>query len=150
MLVLTRKAQQRIQIGDNITITVVRVKGQSVRVGIEAPNDVRVIRGELQFDGEMNATFVPKEKSEDNTNPEQPASKPSASGALRNRVAALTERVRVDAFQRPSTESFNPADHRMEMSGQVRRSSPDQGPRGQAMASGRAVVPMNLSRVNPR
>ena len=47
MLVLTRKTQEKIQIGDNITITIVRVKGQSVRVGIEAPQDVRVIRGEL-------------------------------------------------------------------------------------------------------
>ena len=47
MLVLTRKTQQQIHIGDNITITIVRVKGQSVRVGIEAPQDVRVIRGEL-------------------------------------------------------------------------------------------------------
>jgi carbon storage regulator CsrA len=47
MLVLTRKTQQQIQIGNNITITIVRVTGQSVRVGIEAPQEVRVIRGEL-------------------------------------------------------------------------------------------------------
>ena len=47
MLVLTRKTQQQIQIGNNITITIVRVTGQSVRVGIEAPQEVRVLRGEL-------------------------------------------------------------------------------------------------------
>ena len=47
MLVLTRKVQQQIQIGDKVTITIVRVKGQTVRVGIEAPKDVRVIRSEL-------------------------------------------------------------------------------------------------------
>jgi carbon storage regulator CsrA len=47
MLVLTRKTQQQIQIGSNITITIVRVTGQSVRVGIQAPEEVRVIRGEL-------------------------------------------------------------------------------------------------------
>lgn len=47
MLVLTRKTQQQIQIGNNITITIVRVTGQSVRVGIEAPEEVRVVRGEL-------------------------------------------------------------------------------------------------------
>lgn len=47
MLVLTRKTQQQIQIGNNITITIVRVTGQSVRVGIEAPDSVRVVRGEL-------------------------------------------------------------------------------------------------------
>lgn len=47
MLVLTRKPDQQIQIGDNIKITVVRVKGQSVRIGIEAPTSVRVMRTEL-------------------------------------------------------------------------------------------------------
>lgn len=47
MLVLTRKKQEQIQIGDNVTITIVRIKGNTVRVGIEAPDDVRVARGEL-------------------------------------------------------------------------------------------------------
>ena len=47
MLVLTRKAQEKIQIGDNIVLTILRVKGQAVRVGIEAPRDVRVLRSEL-------------------------------------------------------------------------------------------------------
>jgi carbon storage regulator CsrA len=47
MLVLTRKCQEKIQIGENITITIVRVKGQSVRVGIEAPRDMKVLRSEL-------------------------------------------------------------------------------------------------------
>ena len=47
MLVLTRKCQEKIQIGDNITITIVRVKGQSVRVGIDAPRELKVKRSEL-------------------------------------------------------------------------------------------------------
>ena len=47
MLVLTRKAKQRIQIGDNISITVLRVKGQTVRIGIDAPLEIRVRRSEL-------------------------------------------------------------------------------------------------------
>src|SRR3954471_19558781 len=49
MLVLTRKYQEKIRIGDNITITVLRTKGKAVRLGIEAPIDVPVIRGELSF-----------------------------------------------------------------------------------------------------
>jgi carbon storage regulator CsrA len=53
MLVLTRKQQQRIQIGDNITITILKVKGQTVRVGIEAPDEVRVLRGELAEAAEL-------------------------------------------------------------------------------------------------
>lgn len=47
MLVLSRKQQQEIVIGDNVKITVLKVKGNTVRLGIEAPRDVKVIRGEL-------------------------------------------------------------------------------------------------------
>jgi len=47
MLVLTRKLQQQIKIGDQITVTILKVKGKTVRVGITAPREVRVIRGEL-------------------------------------------------------------------------------------------------------
>lgn len=47
MLVLTRKVKQQIQIGDNIVITILHVKGQSVRVGIEAPRQLRVVRSEI-------------------------------------------------------------------------------------------------------
>lgn len=54
MLVLTRKAQQKIRVGENITITILRVKGQSVRVGIEAPRDIHVVRGELPPKSEMS------------------------------------------------------------------------------------------------
>ncbi len=60
MLVLTRKLQQQIKIGEQITVTILRVKGNTVRVGITAPRDVRVIRGELPKIGEA-------------TEPEQPA-----------------------------------------------------------------------------
>jgi carbon storage regulator CsrA len=52
MLVLTRKANQQIQIGEGIVITILQVKGNSVRVGIEAPRDVRVLRGELDLKNE--------------------------------------------------------------------------------------------------
>jgi carbon storage regulator CsrA len=47
MLVLSRKTEQKIQIGDNITITILLIKGNTVRVGIEAPKNVRVLRAEL-------------------------------------------------------------------------------------------------------
>jgi carbon storage regulator CsrA len=50
MLVLTRKQGEVIQIGDSITITVLRMKGKSVRLGIKAPHDFNVIRGELAFE----------------------------------------------------------------------------------------------------
>ena len=47
MLVLSRKPNERIQIGPNITITIVNIQGGAVRIGIEAPRDVRVLRTEL-------------------------------------------------------------------------------------------------------
>ena len=48
MLVLTRKSHEQIQIGDNITITILRVKGGAIRVGIDAPRSVTVLRKELE------------------------------------------------------------------------------------------------------
>ena len=48
MLVLTRKADEQILIGDDIKITLVRVRGNSVRVGIDAPKNIRIVRGELR------------------------------------------------------------------------------------------------------
>ncbi len=51
MLVLTRKLQQQIKIGDQITVTILRVKGSTVRIGIDAPREVRVVRGELEAYG---------------------------------------------------------------------------------------------------
>ena len=47
MLVLTRKLSEKIQVGDNITISVLKVKGNTVRLGIEAPREVHIKRGEL-------------------------------------------------------------------------------------------------------
>ncbi len=47
MLVLSRKVNQRIQIGDEITITVVRVSPNSVRIGINAPPHMVIARDEL-------------------------------------------------------------------------------------------------------
>ena len=61
MLVLTRKYQEKIRIGDNITITVLRTKGKAVRLGIEAPTDVPVIRGELSFEHESKEASEPAE-----------------------------------------------------------------------------------------
>lgn len=48
MLVLSRKVGERILIGDNIAVTVVRITGGGVRIGIEAPAELPVIREELK------------------------------------------------------------------------------------------------------
>lgn len=48
MLVLSRKESERIRLGDSIVVTVVRVSGDKVRLGIEAPSDLVVLREELE------------------------------------------------------------------------------------------------------
>ncbi len=48
MLVLSRREGERIRIGDSVVITVVRMAGDKVRIGIEAPSDVLVLRDELE------------------------------------------------------------------------------------------------------
>ena len=48
MLVLSRKVGQRVLIGDDVAITVVRINGGGVRRGIEAPIEMPVIRQELK------------------------------------------------------------------------------------------------------
>ncbi len=45
MLVLSRRERERIRLGDEIVITVVRLDGDRVRLGIEAPRDIVVLSG---------------------------------------------------------------------------------------------------------
>jgi carbon storage regulator len=63
MLVLSRKADGRIMIGDDIIITVVKIERDTVRLGIEAPRDVPVHRQEvydaIRCDGARNPDFTP-------------------------------------------------------------------------------------------
>jgi carbon storage regulator len=47
MLVLTRKIGERIRIGDTVTVRVLEVRGSQVRLGVEAPADVRIYREEI-------------------------------------------------------------------------------------------------------
>jgi carbon storage regulator len=57
MLVLTRRESERIKLGNSIVLTVIRVSGDRVRLGIEAPPDVLVLREELQT--QQPATVLP-------------------------------------------------------------------------------------------
>ena len=50
MLVLSRKVGQKILIGDKISVTVVRVGQGGVRIGVEAPDELEVVREELKSD----------------------------------------------------------------------------------------------------
>ncbi|MDR3301984.1 MAG: carbon storage regulator CsrA [Spirochaetaceae bacterium] len=47
MLILSRKRDEKIVIGDNITVTIIEVRGDQVRLGINAPKHVKVYREEV-------------------------------------------------------------------------------------------------------
>ena len=47
MLILTRRVGEKLIIGENVTVTVLGVKGNQIRIGIDAPRDVQVNREEV-------------------------------------------------------------------------------------------------------
>ena len=64
MLILSRKIDEKIKIGDNITITLIDVHGDQVKIGVEAPKNVKVFRQEV-FDAiqsENKVAAVEKEE----------------------------------------------------------------------------------------
>ncbi len=58
MLVLSRKIGEKVVIGDGITVVVKRIHGQRVTFGIDAPETVRIVRGELpRFEDDRTTTL---------------------------------------------------------------------------------------------
>lgn len=53
MLVLSRKAGEKIRIGDDVTLTVISVKGKRIRLGVEAPQHCRIVRDEILWTDEV-------------------------------------------------------------------------------------------------
>ena len=62
MLVLSRKKNESIVINDNITIQVLQIKGKQIRLGISAPGNMKILRGELpKTNQELNSAVVSQE-----------------------------------------------------------------------------------------
>ena len=59
MLVLSRKEGEKLVIGDNITLVISKIAGNRVTVGIEAPADVKIFRGELKGKEDQGPKVVP-------------------------------------------------------------------------------------------
>ena len=66
MLVLSRKVGERIWIGEDISVTVVRITGGGVRIGIEAPAELPVVREELKAKLQQMNSITPDQKSQVN------------------------------------------------------------------------------------
>jgi carbon storage regulator len=58
MLVLSRKLGEKLVIGDNISVVISRVAGNRVTLGIEAPPDIRIVRGELRSKFEVEVPLA--------------------------------------------------------------------------------------------
>jgi carbon storage regulator len=65
MLVLSRKCGETVQIGRDITVTLLRIRGQALKIGIDAPSAVRILRGELFLRSELGGSGHSKEPPED-------------------------------------------------------------------------------------
>jgi len=109
MLVLTRKQNEKIRIGDSIVITVVRMKGKGVRLGIEAPSDVNILRGELVF--ETTAEENTKENTKENTAAKVVVEEPTQDQTIRK-----TAKARVNGSHRNSASEW-PSGRREEQGG---------------------------------
>jgi len=110
MLVLTRKLQQQIKIGDQITVTILKVKGNTVRVGITAPREVRVIRGELPKEGDTveDSTAVTAADESVNAAAEEltePTAEVANESVISFRVRCLTDATPPQSTETPTQVS---------------------------------------------
>jgi carbon storage regulator len=72
MLVLSRKPGERILIGNEVKITVIRIGPNSVRIGIDAPGHLNIVREELCLNAEQSALAVSSSGEREQTGPNLP------------------------------------------------------------------------------
>jgi carbon storage regulator len=84
VLILTRKVGETVMIGNDVSITVLRVKGNQVRLGVDAPKEVSVQRQEI-FDR------IASGNGKDEATASQPESTDAVAAAVRIRALASTQ-----------------------------------------------------------
>ena len=111
MLVLTRKFRQQITIGQDIVVTVLAVKGNAVRIGIEAPDSVKVMRTEIagtppkprgveaESEGEAPSPALPRRRSAKRRQPRFAGQCPLTSRPLTGRSESGVEQTAPRAEQ---------------------------------------------------
>ena len=80
MLVLTRKSNQSIMIGDEIEVSVLSVMGEKVRIGIQAPQQVPVFRKEIYLEIHREAGTAAAENDGNSSDAEKEQEAPGAAG----------------------------------------------------------------------
>lgn len=69
MLVLSRKAGEQVKIGDDVTVTLTKISGNRVAIGIEAPREVDICRGELIVGSDQESSQLAVVKMADGHGP---------------------------------------------------------------------------------
>lgn len=94
MLVLTRKKEETLHIGDDVTVTILKIKGNTVQIGVEAPRSVRVLRGELA-DRDAQGDRPPPPRRDTPRPPAAPRTNSSSRRATQqNRLQELASRLK--------------------------------------------------------
>ena len=135
MLVLSRKQDQDIVIGDNIRVRILKIKGNTIRLGIEAPRDVKVIRGELEF--EIDPSGVELDSSND------PELETEITIVFGNDSPTRDLQPEVIPFQRSQNRAPEPPRHSVVNSNQQDEST-DNDSSGYSSISFRAPLPTTL------
>lgn len=144
MLVLTRKPDEQIRIGDDIVITIVRVKGNTIRVGVEAPKGVRVIRGELE--GKPKDSAATESTDAALVDPLRDSSEVRSNNPRRANMATHRPERQANANRLPSAE---PASKGQRI-GENDRSVQNSSPLGSFVLAARIPMPSPVTTLNSR
>ncbi|MFO0905904.1 MAG: carbon storage regulator [Pirellulales bacterium] len=126
MLVLSRKAGEKVVIAGDITVTITRVAGGRVTLGIEAPSHVRVVRGELSAKGER------REAEADLTAESDLTAEPTSPRAGQSTTEVSAQSGPLETSDRSLTAERQPASLERKMERRMGR--------GRFMASGQAAA----------